>query len=241
MIWGPRRGPLTPDEVRDAYPWPQGRRWIRAMMVTTLDGAAAGPDGLSGSISSGADRAVFDGVRRLADAVLVGAGTIRAERYGAMTAKEVDAEQRQAAAQRPAPIVAVVSPSLDLPWDAGVFTGSTERPLVLTVAEPDRDRLARAREHVEVVQAPGEDLAPEFLLDALTDRGLHRIVCEGGPRLLEDLSRAGLVDECDITLSPMLAGHGHVTRTEGLSEVRAFDLVHVLTSGGYLMTRSVRR
>ena len=52
------------------------------MMVTTLDGAAAGPDGLSGSISGEADKLVFDAVRREADAVLIGAGTMRAERYG---------------------------------------------------------------------------------------------------------------------------------------------------------------
>ena len=70
MIYGPTPGDLDDDQVRDAYPWPDHGRWVRAMMVTTLDGAAAGPDGLSGSISSDVDRAVFDAVRRL-----VAAGT----------------------------------------------------------------------------------------------------------------------------------------------------------------------
>ena len=104
LIWstgddGPSAG-LSDDDVRDAYPWPDlasERRWVRAMMVTTLDGAAAGPDGLSGSISSSVDKAVFHAVRRLAGAVLVGAGTVRAEGYGPLRAAEADAEVRAAA------------------------------------------------------------------------------------------------------------------------------------------------
>ena len=81
-------GALTDEQVVAAYPWPAGRRWVRAMMVTTLDGAAAGPDGLSGSISGDADQAVFAAVRRHADAVLIGAGTLRAERYKPMLARK---------------------------------------------------------------------------------------------------------------------------------------------------------
>ena len=144
MIYGPRPGPLDDDAVLAAYPWPDEGPWVRAMMVTTLDGASAGPDGLSGSISSDVDKAVFDAVRRLADAVLVGAGTIRAEGYGAMRAKD---RRRRGAARRPArrprPVIAIVSPSLDLPWDSELFTGSTEPPLVLTTAAPTADALAR--------------------------------------------------------------------------------------------------
>src|SRR3954467_87 len=111
MILGGAEGALTDADVLAAYPWPEGRRWVRAMMVTTLDGAAAGPDGLSGSISGEADKAVFDAVRREADAVIIGAGTMRAERYGPF---------------RNRARLAIVTRSLDLPWDEAVFHESRE-------------------------------------------------------------------------------------------------------------------
>ena len=241
MIWGPERGEVDDDAVLAAYPWPEQGRWVRAMMVTTLDGAAAGPDGLSGSISGEADKAVFDAVRRHADAVLVGAGTIRAEGYGAMTAKPADAAAREAAGQRPAPRISIVSPSLDLPWDSELFTDSTEPPLVLTTASPDADALARARgARAEVVQAAGDDVPADWVVETLEQRGLRRIVCEGGPRLLEAVARAGLVDEADITVSPLFAGLGSSKPTDGLESVVGFDLEHVLTADGFLMCRYVR-
>jgi riboflavin biosynthesis pyrimidine reductase len=241
MIYGPDRGELDDEAVLAAYPWPDEGPWVRAMMVTTLDGASAGPDGLSGSISSEVDKAVFDAVRRHADAVLVGAGTIRAEGYGAMRAKPADAAAREAQGQAPAPVIAIVSPSLDLPWDTALFTDSTEPPLVFTTAAPDADALARARDaRATLVHADGDELPPSFLVDTLVGRGLRRIVCEGGPRLLEAVTRAGLVDEADITVSPLFAGLAHATQTDGLDQVVGFGLAHVLTAEGFLMCRYVR-
>lgn len=241
MLFGPQRGDLDDEAVLASYPWPETGPWVRAMMVTALDGAAAGPDGLSGSISSEADRTVFRAVRRHADAVLVGAGTIRAEGYGAMRAQDRDAASRASAGQRPAPTLAIVSPSLDLPWDSELFTDSAEVPVVLTTHSPDPDALAAAeRARADVVRAPGDDVAPAWIRDTLVARGLRRIVCEGGPRLLESMTRAGLVDEADITVSPTFAGHAHVHPTDGLDEVVTLELVHVLTQDGFLMNRYVR-
>jgi riboflavin biosynthesis pyrimidine reductase len=238
MILGPSTGEIGDDEVVDAYPWPASGRWVRAMMVTTLDGAAAGPDGLSGSISSAVDRAVFDAVRRLADAVLIGAGTMRAERYGPMRAQEADAGRRTHEGQAPAPVLAIVSGSLDLPWDEAVFMESAVAPIVLTGPESDPDRLATAREHADVVVLP--DLAASTLVSTLTDRGLDRIVCEGGPTLLQALVRADLLDEADITVSPVFAGTDRTPRTNGLETTARLRLAHVITADSFLMVRYVR-
>lgn len=242
MIWGPSRGPLDEDAVRDAYPWPPDRRWVRAMMVTSLDGAAAGPDGLSGSISSDADRLVFDSTRRLADAVLVGAGTVRKEQYGAMVAKPRDADARRAAGLQPAPRLVVVSGSLQLPWDWPVFTDSALPPLVVTAVSEDHPGLAVA-EHArcEVMNLPGGEVTPEPLLDALEAMGLLRIVCEGGPTLLASIVAAGLLDEADITVSPLFAGGGQSPTTAGLPDVARLELVHVITADDHLMARYVAR
>ncbi len=247
MIWGPAAGrgdhgddldDLTDEALLAAYPWPDGP-WVRAMMVTTLDGAFAGPDGRSGSISSEADKRVFDTVRRLADAVVVGAGTIRAEGYGAMRAKERDAARRAAAGQAPAPVLAIVSGSLDLPWDSELFARSAVRPLVLTgCAAPEAGR-ATASAHADVVVSAAERVTPAFVVETLVARGLTRIVCEGGPTLLERFVADGVVDEADITVSPTFAGLSDRVSGDGVDVVRRLDLVHVIEAGGYLMNRYV--
>src|SRR3954451_14327508 len=55
--------------------------WLRVNMVSTLDGAANGDSGKSGSINNEADKRVFHALRDQADAIVVGAGTARTERY----------------------------------------------------------------------------------------------------------------------------------------------------------------
>jgi riboflavin biosynthesis pyrimidine reductase len=227
--------PLSADEVAAAYPWPQDRVWVRAMMVTTLDGAAAGHDGLSGSVSSPADQVVFNAVRRHADAVLIGAGTLRAEQYTPMKAKPADAARREAAGQLPAPVIAVVSASLNLPWDLPVWRESANRPIVITSTHVDPHQLGMARDHASVITM--DDITPTAIVDALAERKLTRIVCEGGPRLLHDLVAAELVDEADITVSPVFAGTGASPRTPVLAHVSAFRLAQVLQGDGALMMR----
>lgn len=227
--------PVDTDTLADLYQWPEGRRWVRAMMATTLDGAAAGGDGVSGSVSSDADRLVFGEVRRLADAVLVGAGTVRAEQYTPMKAKDVDQEARSAAGQLPAPVLAVVSRSLDLPWDLPVWSESTHRPVVLTDGSASREATKAAEARVDVEVLP--ELTPPAMLEALAGRGLSHVVCEGGPRLLRDLLAAGVVDEADITISPMFVGTDGSPSTPLLPEAVRAELASVLVGDDFLMTR----
>ncbi len=242
IIFGPDRGPVASDDLPDHYPWPfrDGRAYVRAMMVSTLDGAAAGPDGLSGSISGAADGEVFTAVRRFADAVLVGGGTLAAEEYGPLRATPADAVRREAAGQRPAPTIAVVSGSLRLPLDADGFTGSAVPPLVFTTSSPDPERLAALRERCEVVQADGDTVAIGWVIDQLVARGLWRIVCEGGPSLLRDVAADGHLDEADLTFSPKLVGTAAVSPTALLEDPRTFTLAHVITADDFLMARYVR-
>ncbi len=229
---------LDEDAVADAYPWPEfdaeRTQWVRAMMVTTLDGSATGPDGLSGSISPEADQVVFRAVRRFADAVLVGAHTLRAEQYTPMRARRGDEQRREANGQNPAPTIVTVSGSLDLPWDLPVWSESTQQPIVLT-ASKDEERLAKAGEHDEVITLPNTE--PHTVIEAIVARGLPRIDCEGGPRLLRDLTAAGLVDELDLTVSPVMAGTATTPETPALRTPAQATLLHVLEGEGCLMTR----
>jgi riboflavin biosynthesis pyrimidine reductase len=240
MVVGPSPGPLDADGAVAAYPWPEGRRWVRANMVMTLDGAAAGPDGRSRSISSPGDRVVFNAIRRMAEVVLVGAETIRAERYAPMRRDEGEQRRRTSLGLSPAPVVTVVSLSLDLPWDEPLFASSTVSPLVLTAEAADPDRVAQARRHADVVVLPGDRVHPADALAALEERGLRRVVCEGGPRLLAELVEADLLDEADITFSPAFVGTSASPRTPLMDVPADFTLAHVIRDGAFLVNRYVR-
>jgi riboflavin biosynthesis pyrimidine reductase len=192
-----------------AYPDPMpSRGWVRANMVSTLDGSAAGEDGLSGSVSGPVDRAVFGVLRGLADVVLVGAGTVRDEGYHQLSANPAFADRRAAAGQRPAPALAVVTRSGRVPVGNGIFEGSSPTFVVTT----ERADLAPLRDLAgpdRVIVAGGRDLDVDDAVGVLAARGFGRVLLEGGPSLLGSALAAGRVDELCLTWSPMLvAGEG---------------------------------
>lgn len=215
------------EAVDDDYPWPSGP-WVRALFVMALDGAAAGPDGRSGSISGPADRRVLGAVRRWSDAVVVGAATMRAERYNPMKVSETVAAERLAAGQQAAPRLVIVSASLDLPWSDPAYSESMLPPLIVTVASAPADDLARVPSTCEVLVAPGDRVDPVWLREQLVDRGMERIVCEGGRALLADFARAGAVDEWALTVS-------------GLMPADAFAPVFARCEDEFVFTRFVRQ
>ena len=225
--------------LQDWYPWPEGRAWLRCMMVTTLDGGARGHDGTSSGLSCEADQRIFHETRRLADAVLVGAGTIRAESYEPI-GLGADADERVARGQTAAPIIVIVSSSLNLPWDSPLFVSSAVPPIVVTAESARGADLARARASCEVVVLPGNRVEPAALVSHLGYRGLTHVVCEGGPHLLSQLISTGLVDEADITIAPMQVGGGQVLTGRAIPEPRTLSLVSVIEQSGWLFTRYCR-
>ncbi len=237
MMVGPMSGALDATALAQAYPWPAGRAWLRSMMLMTLDGAVAGPDGLSGSISSPADRLVLSEVRRLADAVLIGAGTLRAERYRPLRANPADHIERLGLGLAEAPVVVVVSASLDLPWEEPFFAESSVTPIIVTVASVESGRLRVARDHADVIVLDGQSADETEVIAALHARGLLRIVCEGGPRLLAGLTAVGLVDEVNLTIAPRLAGGGQVRAGDTIAYPVGLEIVHLIVDDGFLFTR----
>jgi riboflavin biosynthesis pyrimidine reductase len=176
-------------------------------------------------------------VRRLADAVVVGGGTLRAERYRPMQARPEAVEERARLGLAPAPVLVVVSAALDLPWEEEMWTQSTMRPIVATTKGADPAARREAAAHADVIELPGERVDPAGLVAALVDRGLRRIVCEGGPRLLADFAAAGLLDEADISVAPLMVGGGQPPRP--LAAPRRFALAHVIHDDGFLFNRYV--
>jgi riboflavin biosynthesis pyrimidine reductase len=177
---------------------------VRSSMVGSLDGAAAGADGLSGSVSGGVDRVVLSVLRGLADVVLVGAGTARAERYGPLRAGPEFAQRRLAADQWPAPALAFVTRSGTLPDHPALFTGP-DAAWVVTCAAADVEALRR-RAGERVLVAGESDVDPAVAVAQLAARGMRRVLLEGGPRLLGRALAAGRVDELCLSVTPLLAG-----------------------------------
>lgn len=251
---------VSADALAELYEWPASR-WVRASMVLTLDGRAAGEDGVSGSISSPTDRRVFATLRSMADAYLVGAQTVRAEQYTPVVAKPEFAHARLALGQLPAPTLVIVSGSCAFDWDTSDFARSDNAPIIITSASSSRSRRDQAEAAGCRVLVAGDDAVDlTQALDALAERGLNRIICEGGPSLLAQMSSAGLLDEVDLTLSPMLigvqptgvqpapalspdgssdSGRDRADHANGLASLRHLRLVHLLEHDGYMFARYI--
>lgn len=226
----------------DGYPWPADRPWTRVTMLRALDGGVAGPDNRSRSVSSDRDRDVLSEVRRLADAVVVGAGTLRIERYGPMRVREDAVAERRSSGLADAPVLVVVSGSLDLPWDEPVFSESAIRPIVVTAEAADEGAVRRAAERVDLVRLPGGRVGAADLVSTLHERGLRRLVCEGGPGLLRDFAAEGRIDEVDLTVAPLAPtyGPGAGDAEAGAPPPHGFELVQLVEHESFLFARYVR-
>ncbi|ANY04997.1 dihydrofolate reductase family protein [Pseudonocardia sp. HH130630-07] len=193
----PTRQPLPP-----AAPHPPARPRVTAIMVSSLDGAGTAGGRGSQGLSTPADRMLFRSLRRSADAVLVGAGTVRDEDYRGVRRRRPTTDDPTPG--EPPPVV-VVTGSADLAPDAALLTDTITPPIVLTTGgAPAARRAALAAAGADVVVLP--DLRPGPLLAELGRRGLRSVLCEGGPTLLGALVAADAVDELRLTLVPVLVG-----------------------------------
>ena len=225
-------------DLVEAYRYPEDRPWVRANMVTSLDGSAV-RGGRSGGLSGEDDQQVFGVLRGLADVVLVGAGTARTEGYRALRPKPAYADRRASHGQRPAPVLALVSGRLDLDPASGLFHGGGERTVVVTSAAADSGARARLTEVADVLVAGDQQVDLPVALDELGRRGLGRVLCEGGPTLLAELAASGRLDELCLTVAPQLvAGDGPRILAGPELDVR-FALSHLLESDGVLFARYV--
>lgn len=233
------------DELAEAYAYPQTgpggpRAWLRANMVSTLDGAAQ-HEGRSQPISTAADMRIFGTLRALADVVVVGAETVRLEGYRPARARAEFARRREAAGQGPAPAVAVVTAGLDLDFSLPLFTSPLVPTLILTGAAAAPDRVAAAEKAGArvVVAGDGTGVEPDRAVRALAELGHTRLLTEGGPRLLGQFVAAGVLDELCLTVSPMLTA-GDAQRISGGPAVavpQRFALVSLLEEEGFLFGR----
>ena len=142
----PDPGPTTVSEQLETYrPWEEAReeRPLVAMnFVATVDGRAT-IEGRSGPIGSKTDTAMLAGLRTRFDAVMIGAGTMRVERYGRLASREETRERRRRVGLAPEPLMVLVSGRLDLPWEAPLF-GEGGEVLIFTASEAEPPETASA-------------------------------------------------------------------------------------------------
>jgi riboflavin-specific deaminase-like protein len=219
-----------------------GRRAHVAIgMVASVDGAAS-VQGRSGALGGEADGVAFRALRAACDAIVVGAGTVRAEDYGPPTGDAARRSRRTAAGLAPVPRLVVVSGSLSIPTDARVLSDPDNPPLVVgaTAAQAaDPGRVAALADVAEVVLLEGDRVEPAALVALLADRGLARLLVEGGPSLNAQLLAAGVVDEVFLTLAPVLAGETAHRIVQGAlpDPPLALALTSVLHHEGELLLR----
>jgi riboflavin-specific deaminase-like protein len=229
---------LVAAEVR---PVPADRPWLLVNMVASLDGAIS-VDGRSGGLGRPADKVVFSALRAVADVVVAGAGTVRAEGYGPARPTEAQRAARRARGQAEVPAVAVVTRSLELDLATPLFTAAVVPTIVVTcdAAPPERRRAAEAV--ADVVVAGHDDVDLAAALSELGARGASVVTCEGGPHLNGDLLAADLVDEWDLTIAPLLVGGQEGRSALGPAPVgpRGFHLDRLLEGDGLLLGRWVR-
>jgi 5-amino-6-(5-phosphoribosylamino)uracil reductase len=220
-----------------AYPTPVPPvGWVRACMVSSVDGSASGPDGRSGSISSTADQTVFGVLRNLADVVLVGAGTVRAEGYGPPDVREDFQERRLGAGQSPAPVLAVVTRNGEL-GERQADLVADAATLVVTTADADLGTLRGRFGPHRVLVAGAEELHPELVTDQLAARGLRRVLVEGGPGLLGRMIAAGRLDELCLTTSPLAVAGGGPRIAQGPGGKQRLRLAHLVECESSLFGR----
>ncbi|MBB3752357.1 riboflavin biosynthesis pyrimidine reductase [Mycolicibacterium sp. BK634] len=239
-------GAVDDDRLAELYAYPAEltRCLVRGNMITSLDGGAA-TDGTSGGLGGAGDRRVFLQLRELADVIVVGAGTARAENYSGAQMSVPDRADRQRRGQGEVPPIALVTRSGEIDPDLPVLTRTEVAPLVLTCDNALADTRSRLGGAAEVIACSAADPAavdPAAMLTALSDRGLYRVLCEGGPSLMGTFVDNGLLDELCLTTAPKLVGGAAPRIVAGsgsvLTDMRRAHLM--FDAEGYLYGRYTR-
>ncbi len=202
-------------------------------MIFSADGAAAF-GGRAGPLSCPTDQRLLGILRGFADVVMVGAGTARAENYGPVRLAEA---QRDEGRTTPPP-VAVVSRTGDLP--AKLFSAPDQPPILLTCAQGAARRDVDPNRWGKVLVAGEDAVDVARAVALLRAQGMHRILCEGGPTLLDELVDADLIAEICVTMAPKLASSqpvGHRIQPSRLPTPRAMRLEHALVHDDYVFLR----
>ncbi|WP_339156630.1 dihydrofolate reductase family protein [Actinomadura luteofluorescens] len=205
----------------ERYAYPETAPWLRANMIASLDGGIR-YQGSTSALGYAGDWAVMQGLRTLADVVIMGATTVR--EYGAYPSE--------------ASKLAVVSRSLRLDFDGPLFTEAHAPPVVITCGAAPAERLREAEKHAEVMVCGTDSTDLGMALRRLADKGYRRQLCEGGPVLLAQIAAAGWLHELCLTLSPVITAGDAARILDGpVIDLQRMELCHAIQDENYLFLR----
>lgn len=221
------------EDLKPAESAPEGRPFIAGNMISALDGRAS-IEGRAEKLGGQTDLELLLGLRTRFDALLVGAETIRAERYGPAVRDPEVRGRREAEGMEASPVTVILTRSGDLPWDAGLFSEGTGRVIVIS---DGIEVLPDTEAPVELVSLGTDSI--ETAVEYMHKLGIRSVLCEGGPLVIGQLISADLLDELFLTMTPIITAEPDAPRVvEGLSGGPVeFDLVDLLTADGDLFTR----
>ncbi|MEV6064884.1 pyrimidine reductase family protein [Nocardia asteroides] len=201
----PVQAELSDDELIDLY-WAPSGPWVRANFVASVDGGIA-VGGTSSALTTPLDQRVLKLLRLLSDVVLVGASTIRAEDYIGIRFSDDGLARRRAWGMEPVPPIAVVSGRADIDPASRLLTNTIVPPIILTTTSAPAAAKARLVDAGAIVLEVGDtSIESNAIIDALAGRGLHRLICEGGPTLAGQLAADHVLDELCLTTVPTILG-----------------------------------
>jgi len=207
--------------------------WVRANMITSQDGHFVGSTNSSRDLTSQVDLQLLLLLRALSDVVLVGANTARDENY-----RQPKARNEFTFLNRKPPRLAIVSSSLKLELNSNIFHGGFYRTLVINAG--DNVASEELLDVADVVSVRNDENFATSLIATLSELKLSKVTCEGGPTLLSQLLLADVVDEYDLTVSPIKFG-GSPLWPAALPTDSDWDQVGTATSGNYEFRRLLKR
>jgi riboflavin-specific deaminase-like protein len=224
---------------------PPDRPYLFVNMVSTVDGKISLGARAAG-LGSRTDRRLMRQLRAHADAILYGAGSLRAEPVDPRIDRDL-AAARVARGEPGQPLVVAVSASLALDPSLRFFVNGPDRTIVLTTSDAAARR-GRDVARVATLVNVGDDRVDlaAALCELRQQWGVRRLLCEGGPSLNQQLLDLDVVDEVFWTIAPKLAGGSGPTMVGGgdpAAEIRArLDLVSLYEHESELFARyRVRR
>ena len=214
----------------------EGRPFVAVNMVSTLDGRASS-QGNTKALGSDADTEHLLGLRTRFDAVMIGGGTMRAERYGRIISRPESRTRREQDGLSPDALAVIISGDLDLPFDSPLFTDGNGRVLIFT----RKSEVPDTETEVDLVTIDGLIDTADVLAHLHREEGIRAVLCEGGPTLFGQLVAGGMVDDFFLTITPVVTG-GDAPRIleTNLPDIARFRLATLSEADGDLFARYVQ-
>jgi riboflavin biosynthesis pyrimidine reductase len=215
--------------------------FVAMNFVTTLDGRAT-IDGRAEPIGSDTDFQMLLALRSRFGAVMIGAASLRAEPYGRLVPDADVRARRERRGLSHDPLAVIVTGSMGLPWDTGLFTEGSGRIAIFTGSDQEAPETATSLRVIRDESSDGNVDLREVLRHLRQERGIRSVMCEGGPHVFGQLAGADLVDELFLTFAPKISGGNDPRILEGdVPEVRDMELAWLLEEDGELFARYRRR